>query len=323
MNNKVVIIGCGNVGMSYAYALLNQRTQVNELVLIDINKEKALGEVMDLNHTLAFAPSSMEIRVGDYSDCSDAKIVAIAAGANQEIGETRMDLINKNSKIFKNIVTEVRKSGFNGIYLIATNPVDVMTYLTWKYSSLPTTQVLGTGTTLDTARLRYEVAKNIDISPKNIHAYVIGEHGDSEFVPWSNANVGLQNIRDFLDNDKLEEICNNVRNAAYEIINRKGNTSYGIGMSMVRITNAILGNENLILTVSSYDKNNDVFVGGPTKINNKGAVERVYVKLTQEETLKLQNSIDTLKNAISSIDDLRVIKPEVEEIDSIEEIDFL
>ena len=148
--------------------------------------------------------------------------------------------------------TEVRKSGFNGIYLIATNPVDVMTYLTWKYSSLPTTHVLGTGTTLDTARLRYEVAKNIDISPKNIHAYVIGEHGDSEFVPWSNANVGLQNIRDFLDNDKLEEICNNVRNAAYEIINRKGNTSYGIGMSMVRITNAILENENLILTVSSY-----------------------------------------------------------------------
>ena len=323
MNNKVVIIGCGNVGMSYAYALLNQRTQVNELVLIDINKEKALGEVMDLNHTLAFAPSSMEIRVGEYSDCSDAKIVAIAAGANQEIGETRMDLINKNSKIFKSIVTEVRKSGFNGIYLIATNPVDVMTYLTWKYSSLPTTHVLGTGTTLDTARLRYEVARAIDISPKNIHAYVIGEHGDSEFVPWSNANVGLQNIRDFLDNDKLEEICNNVRNAAYEIINRKGNTSYGIGISMVRIPNAILENENLILTVSSYDKNNDVFVGGPTKINNKGAVERVYVKLTQEETLKLQNSIDTLKNAISSIDDLRTINPEVEEIDSIEEIDFL
>lgn len=314
MNNKVVIVGCGNVGMSYAYALLNQKTQVNELVLIDINKDKVLGEVMDLNHTLAFAPSNIEIKVGDYSDCSDAKIVVICAGANQEIGESRMDLINKNSKIFKTIVTSIKNSGFNGIYLVATNPVDVMSYLTWKYSGLDTSHILGTGTTLDTARLRYEIARNIDISPKNIHAYVIGEHGDSEFVPWSNANVGLQNIRDFLDDEKLNEICNNVRNAAYEIINRKGNTSYGIGMSMVRITNAILGNENLILTVSSYDKNNDVFVGGPTKINIKGAEKRIYVKLTSDEALKLQNSIDTLKNAIKSIKD---------EEDEIEEIDFI
>ena len=299
MNNKVVIIGCGNVGMSYAYALLNQRTYVNELVLIDKNKDKAIGEAMDLNHTLAFAPSKIDIKVGDYSDCKDAKIVAIAAGANQEVGESRMDLISKNDKIFKSIITDVEKSGFDGIYLIATNPVDIMTYITWFYSKKDPSKVLGTGTTLDTARLRYEIAKNININPKNIHAYVIGEHGDSEFVPWSNASVGLQNIRDYLDNDKLEEICDNVRNAAYEIIKRKGNTSYGIGMSMVRITNAILGNENLILTVSSYDKNNDVFVGGPTIINKDGAQERGYVKLTENETNKLQNSINILKEAIN------------------------
>lgn len=299
MNNKVVIIGCGNVGMSYAYALLNQRTSVNELVLIDINKEKAIGEAMDLNHCLAFAPTKINIKAGDYSDCRDAKIVAIAAGANQEVGETRMDLINKNDKIFESIVKNVMENGFNGIFLIATNPVDIMTYITWKHSNMSPTKIIGTGTTLDTARLRYEISKNININTKNIHAYVIGEHGDTEFVPWSNATVGLQNIRDFLENDKLEEICSNVRNAAYEIIEKKGNTSYGIGMSMIKITNSILSDENAVLTVSSYDKNNDVFIGGPTIVNKNGAVERIYVRLTEIETEKLQHSINVLKEAIN------------------------
>ena len=299
MKNKVVIIGCGNVGMSYAYALLNQKTYVNELVLIDLNYEKTVGEAMDLNHGLAFAPSNVITRAGNYNDCKDAKIVVIAAGANQEIGETRMDLIHKNDKIFKSIIENVNKSGFNGIYIIATNPVDVMTYITWKHSGFDTSRVIGSGTTLDTARLRYEVAKRVNISPKNVHAYVIGEHGDSEFVPWSNANIGIQNIKDFLNDKDLNEICDNVRNAAYEIIERKGNTSYGIGMSLVRITNAILGDENLILTISSYDPNNDVFVGGPTIVNRNGADKRIYVKLNEEETEKLTNSINVLKNAIN------------------------
>lgn len=301
MKNKVVIIGCGNVGMSYAYALLNQRTYVNELVLIDLNYEKTVGEAMDLNHGLAFAPSNVVTKAGTYEDCRDAKIVVIAAGANQEVGETRMDLIHKNDKIFKSIISEVNKSGFDGIYIIATNPVDVMTYITWKHSGFDKRKVIGSGTTLDTARLRYEVAKRVNIHPKNVHAYVIGEHGDSEFVPWSNANIGIQNIRDFLKEEELDEICNNVRYAAYEIINRKGNTSYGIGMSLVKITNAILGDENLILTVSSYDENNDVFVGGPTIINKDGASKRIFAKLTGEEEGKLQNSIDILKDAINKV----------------------
>ena len=301
MKNKVVIIGCGNVGMSYAYALLNQRTYVNELVLIDLNYEKTVGEAMDLNHGLAFAPSNVVTKAGTYKDCKDAKIVVIAAGANQEVGETRMDLIHKNDKIFKSIINEVNKSGFDGIYIIATNPVDVMTYITWKHSGFDKSKVIGSGTTLDTARLRYEVAKRVNIHPKNVHAYVIGEHGDSEFVPWSNANIGIQNIKDFLKDEELDEICNNVRYAAYEIINRKGNTSYGIGMSLVKITNAILGDENLILTVSSYDENNDVFVGGPTIINKDGASKRIYVKLTSEEEDKLQKSIDILKDAINKV----------------------
>ena len=303
MNNKVVIIGCGNVGMSYAYAMLNQRTYVNEIVLVDLNKERISGEAMDLNHCLAFAPSKIAIKVGDYTDCKDAKIVCIAAGANQLPGETRMDLINKNSTIFKTIVTEVVKSGFDGIFLVATNPLDVMTYLTYKYSGFPTNKVIGSGTSLDTSRLKYLISDKIGVSPKNIHAYVIGEHGDSEFVPWSNANIGLQNIHDYLSNEELDEICLNVKNAAYDIIKKKGATYYGIGMCLVRITNAILGDENTIITVSNYDETNDLFIGLPAILNKTGVKKKIYIELNKEETEKLQKSIDTIKEAIEKIKD--------------------
>ena len=301
MHNKVVIVGCGNVGMSYAYALLNQRTSVNELVLVDLNKERAEGEAMDLNHCLAFAPSKIDIRCGDYSDCNDAKIVVIAAGANQNKGETRMDLIYKNSKIFKSIVGEVVKSGFKGIFLVATNPLDVMTYLTWKYSGFDSHRVLGSGTSLDTSRLRYLIGEKLGIGPKNIHAYVIGEHSDSEFVPWSNATVGLQNIGKFLSIGEKKQIADEVKNAAYKIIERKGATYYGIGMCLVSITNAILGDENKIITVSTYDKENDVFIGLPTIVNKRGSKGRVFVDLTEEETSQLQHSIDVIKEALNKI----------------------
>ena len=301
MPNKVILIGCGNVGMSYAYALLNQRTNVNELILIDLNKDRALGEAMDLNHCLAFAPSKIDIRCGDYTDCSDAKIVVIAAGANQNKGETRMNLIYKNSKIFKSIVGDVVKSGFKGIFLVATNPLDVMTYLTWKYSGFDYHRVLGSGTSLDTSRLRYLIGDKLGIGPKNIHAYVIGEHGDSEFVPWSNATVGLQNVGKFLSVEEKQEIADEVKNAAYKIIERKGATYYGIGMCLVSITNAILGDENRIITVSTYDKENDVFIGLPTIVNKRGAKGRVFVDLTEEESLQLQHSIDVIKEALEKI----------------------
>lgn len=301
MHNKVVIVGCGNVGMSYAYALLNQRTNVNELILIDLNKDRALGEAMDLNHCLAFAPSKIDIRCGDYTDCSDAKIVVIAAGANQNKGESRMDLIYKNSKIFKSIVGDVVKSGFKGIFLVATNPLDVMTYLTWKYSGFDYHRVLGSGTSLDTSRLRYLIGDKLGIGPKNIHAYVIGEHGDSEFVPWSNATVGLQNVGKFLSVEEKQEIADEVKNAAYKIIERKGATYYGIGMCLVSITNAILGDENRIITVSTYDKENAVFIGLPTIVNKRGAKGRVFVDLTEEESLQLQHSIDVIKEALEKI----------------------
>ena len=302
MKQKVVLIGCGNVGMSYAYALLNQKTAVNELVVIDLDEKRIEGEVMDLNHCLAFAPSKIDIKVGNYDDCSDAKIVCIAAGANQNPGETRMDLIKKNSAIFEVIVTNVMSSGFNGIFLVATNPLDVMTYLTWKYSNLPARQIIGSGTSLDTARLRYLVSEQVEVNPKNVHAYVIGEHGDSEFVPWSNATIGLQSIYEYIDKDTLNNIEENVRNAAYEIINRKGATYYGIGMCLARITNAILGNENTIITVSTYDNKNEIFIGLPSIINSNGIKERLNIELTDEEQEKLDKSINTIKEAIESLE---------------------
>ncbi len=301
--SKVVLIGCGNVGMSYAYALLNQRTHVTELALIDLDERRIEGEVMDLNHCLAFAPSKMNIHKGTYEDCKNAAIVVIAAGANQNPGETRMDLISKNSKIFKGIVDNVMNSGFDGIFLVATNPLDVMTYLTYKYSNLPSDRVIGSGTSLDTSRLKYMIGSKLDINPSCVNAYVIGEHGDSEFVPWSNANIGLQNIKNFLNEEELDNIYREVKNAAYEIIDRKGATYYGIGMCLVRITNAILGNENSIICVSTYDSTNDVYVGLPAIINRTGAHKRIFFELNEEETDKLQNSIDIIKDAIKSIEE--------------------
>ena len=301
MKNKVVIVGCGNVGMSYAYSLLNQKTSVNELVLVDINKEKTIGEAKDLNHGLPYSPSKLDIKAGDYSDCHDAKIVMIAAGRNQNVGETRMDLIDKNKSVFKDIIEKIVASGFQGFFIIATNPVDIMTYITWKYSGFPKEKVIGTGTTLDSARLRFEIGNKLNINPKNVHAYVIGEHGDTEMVPWSNATLGLSNINEFLNNDEKKELEERVKNMAYDIIQKKGNTSYGIGMATTRITNAILGNENAILTISSYDIDNDIFIGYPTIINQDGAVKRLPFPLSNEEQERFNYSIKTLKNVIEEI----------------------
>ncbi len=299
--SKVVLIGCGNVGMSYVYALLNQKASVDELVLIDLDKEKTIGEAMDLNHCLPFSPKKMDIKAGNYEDCNGADIVVIAAGANQLPGETRMDLIEKNSKIFKTIVDQVMRNNFNGVFVVATNPLDVMTQLTYKYSGLDSSKVIGTGTSLDTARLRFLIADKLKISSKNVHAYVMGEHGDSEFVPWSKASIGLQSISDFLTEDEMKSIASDVKNAAYEIIKRKGATYYGIGICMVRITNAILDNENSIVTVSSYDEKNDVYFGCPTVLNRNGVKEKIWVDLNEAEEKQLINSIKVIKEAISKV----------------------
>lgn len=301
MNNKVVLIGCGNVGMAYAYSLINQKTYVSELILIDLNKEKASGEAMDLNHCTEFANSKIKVSVGDYSDCHDAKIVVIAAGANQEIGETRMDLINKNSKIFKSIVESTMESGFDGIFVVATNPLDVMTYLTLKYSKLPANRVIGSGTTLDTARLKYILGQKVGVCVNNIEAYVIGEHGDSEFIPWSNSSIALKNINEFLTEKEMNEIEEDVKNSAYEIIKKKGATAYGIGVCLTSITNAILEDKNEVLTVSSYDKENSICISTPAIVNKDGVKEKLFIPLTEEEKKKLVMSINVIKDAISNL----------------------
>jgi len=297
--NKIVIIGCGNVGMSYAYAILNQKVNVSELVLIDINKDRVEGEVMDLNHTLPYSPNAMTIKNGDYIDCKDASIVMISAGASQEVGETRIDLINKNDVIFKSIVDKVMAVGFQGIFLVATNPVDAMSYITYKHANIDPNKVIGTGTSLDTARLRYKLSKKYNINPKNVHAYVMGEHGDSEFIAWSTASIGTIDIASSLTSDEKNSIAIEVRDSAYDIIKKKGNTSYGIGGCLVRITNAILNDENAIITVSTYDRDHDIYISSPCVINKLGVRERLQLKLEEEEKELFENSCKVIKDTIN------------------------
>lgn len=278
--NRVAVIGTGFVGSSYAFALVNQGI-ADELVLIDVNKEKAKGDVMDLNHGKVFAPKPMNIWHGDYQDCQDADLVVICAGANQKPGETRLDLVDKNINIFKTIVDSVMKSGFDGIFLVATNPVDILTYATWKFSGLPKERVIGSGTILDTARFRFLLSEYFQVAPTNVHAYIIGEHGDTELPVWSHAEIGSIPVEQILaqnDNYRKEDLDNifvNVRDAAYQIIEKKGATYYGIAMGLVRITRAILHNENAILTVSAhldgqYGEQN-VYIGVPA-VDRKSVV---------------------------------------------------
>ena len=311
---KVVLVGTGFVGMSMAYSMLN-RGGVNELVLIDIDKDKTIGEEMDLSHGLPFAPQKMVIKAGDYDECKDAQVVVITAGVAQKPGQTRLELAEINAKIMKQITESIMASGFNGIIVVASNPVDIMTYVVSKVSGLPKNKVFGSGTVLDTARLRYLVADYLQISSKNVHAYIMGEHGDSSFVPWDHAYVGCKKIKDIMeDNNKpindLENIHKGVVNAAYEIINKKKATYYGIGMGLNRIVRAILDNENSILTVSTYLKDgdygqDDIFIGVPAIVNGDGVRELLYLPLNEKEQEKLDESCRILKKMIEeSIDKL-------------------
>lgn len=310
-NRKVVLVGTGMVGMSFAYACLNQNA-CDELVLIDINRERAIGEAMDLNHGLAFSRTSMRIYAGEYSDCSDADIVVICAGVNQKQGESRLELLSRNAQVFESIVTPVVKSGFCGIFLVATNPVDIMTRITYEMSGFDSNRVIGSGTTLDTARLRYLLGEYFDIDPRNMHAYVIGEHGDSEFVPWSQALIATKPLYDVLKDNKdrfshseLDKISTQVRTSAQQIIKAKNATYYGIGMAIVRIVKAILQNENSVLTVSSKMDGeyglHDVFIGNPCIINHSGVKAVLELSLQENETEKLKHSAQVLQESYNSL----------------------
>ena len=305
---KLVIVGAGFVGMSAAYSFVNQGG-IEELILIDIDKEKTKGEEMDLSHGLPYAPQKMEIRAGDYNECKDASIVIITAGLSQKPGQSRLELTVANAKIVKEITENIMKSGFNGVIVVASNPVDIMSYVVSKVSGLPTNRVIGSGTVLDTARLRYLLGDYLQVASKNIHAYILGEHGDSSFVPWEHCYVGCKNILDVMkDNnypvEDLKGIHDKVWKSAYEIIEKKRATYYGIGMALTRIVIAILNNENAILTVSTYLENaygqDGLYIGVPTILNRNGVRQLLKLDLGKEEQEKLNKSCSIIKDIIKN-----------------------
>lgn len=309
--NKIVLIGSGAVGASYAFSLLNQGIPC-ELVIIDLNKDKAEGDALDLNHGLPFAPAWMKIYRGDYSDCQDADLVVLTAGANQKPGETRMDLVSKNVRIIQSIVDQVMANGFRGIFIVATNPVDILTYATWRFSGLPKERVIGSGTILDTARLRFSLGEYFGIDSRNIHAYIIGEHGDTELPVWSHAGVGVIQIHDYIQRhpdyklDDLDGIFIRVRDAAYHIIEKKGATFYAIAMALVRLTKAILQDEHSILTPSVYLDGeygfHDLYIGVPAIVTRQGIAEKIEIQLNEQERELFAQSATTLKTTLEAID---------------------
>lgn len=308
-SKKVAIVGVGMVGMSFAYAMLNQNI-CDELCLIDINKERAEGEAMDLSHGLPFAPSSMKIYSGDYSDCTDMDMIVICAGVPQLEGETRRDLLQKNYKVFKTIVKPIVENGFNGVFLVASNPVDVMTQAVLDLSGFPPERVIGSGTSLDTARLRYMIGDYFKVNPRNIHAYVMGEHGDSEFVAWSSAMISVLPIKE-LDShtdqimNELDEIAVNVRDSAYKIIKAKKATYYGIGMVLARLTRAILNDENSIFTISAYlngeYSESGFYIGVPALINRNGVRKILEIPLDESEKKRFKDSAKVIKEMLDEI----------------------
>ena len=304
---KAAIIGCGFVGASSAFSLL-QKGIFSELVLIDANKEKAEGEAMDISHGRPYA-HPMKIYAGSYDDISDCSLIIITAGANQKPGETRLDLVHKNVAIFKSIIPEITKRGFEGILLVVANPVDILTYAALKISGYPKERVFGSGTVLDTARFRYLLSEHLQVASRSVHANIIGEHGDSELAVWSSANVSGIDIHDFCelrghyDHDTaMERIFNSVKNSAYEIIAKKHATYYGIAMAVVRICSAIVRDEQSIMPVSSLMTGEygiqDVVLSIPSVVDANGIETVVPIELSDQELEALRNSAAVLKQMI-------------------------
>jgi len=300
-NNKVMIVGTGNVGASIAFAALNQRTAINEIILTDIIAKDAEGEAMDLRDALAVAPSYVKISNGTYKDAKDCDIVVITAGAAQKPGETRMELLKKNVNILKGMIEQIMDSGFDGIFLVVTNPMDVLTYFTYKFSGLPAERIIGSGTVLDSARLRQRTANYLNINPKSVHAYQVGEHGDTELTLWSLADAGGQKVTEFLSEDVRNGISDFVKNEAYEIIDKKGATYYGIATCVIQIIDCIFNDELRILPVSSFDGFSGTCFGWPTVVGRNGVVRRLDLKITEKEGIELQKSINALNKAIKSV----------------------
>lgn len=304
-SRKVAVIGCGFVGSSSAFALM-QSGLFSEMVLIDADTKRAEGEAMDISHGISFA-RPMQIYAGNYDDITDAAIIVITAGANQKPDETRLDLIKKNATIMKSIVGEIKKRDFGGILLIVSNPVDILTLIALKESGYPSNRVIGSGTVLDTGRFKYLLGEHLDVDSRSVHAFIIGEHGDSELAAWSNARIGGLKVNDFCElrghfnhEQSMKKIFENVRNSAYEIIERKHATYYGIAMAVKRICEAIVRNEKSILPVSSLMTGeyglNDVVLSIPAVVDETGVQKVIPIELNDEELTKLKDSANILKD---------------------------
>ena len=304
-SRKVAVIGCGFVGSSSAFALM-QSGLFSEMVLIDADTKRAEGEAMDISHGISFA-RPMQIYAGNYDDITDAAIIVITAGANQKPDETRLDLIKKNAAIMKSIVGEIKKRDFGGILLIVSNPVDILTLIALKESGYPSNRVIGSGTVLDTGRFKYLLGEHLDVDSRSVHAFIIGEHGDSELAAWSNARIGGLKVNDFCElrghfnhEQSMKKIFENVRNSAYEIIERKQATYYGIAMAVKRICEAIVRNEKSILPVSSLMTGeyglNDVVLSIPAVVGETGVQKVIPIELNDEELTKLKDSANILKD---------------------------
>ncbi|WP_423253408.1 L-lactate dehydrogenase [Melissococcus plutonius] len=307
-HQKVILVGDGAVGSSYAFALVTQNI-AQEVGIVDINIKKTEGDAIDLSHALAFT-SPKKIYSATYDDCRDADLVVLTAGAPQKPGETRIDLVHKNLKINREVVNSIVASGFDGIFLVAANPVDILTYSTWKFSGFPKERVIGSGTSLDSARFRQAIAELVNVDARNVHAYILGEHGDTEFPVWSHANVaGLQIYEWVKNNPKVDEeamvnLFFNVRDAAYTIIEKKGATFYGIAAALARITRAILDDENAVFPLSVYLDGQygqeSIFIGAPAVINRQGVQQVIEIPLTDSEKDRMDASATSLKEVIAS-----------------------
>lgn len=308
---KAVMVGCGFVGSASVFALM-QSGLFTEIVLIDADKNKAEGEAMDISHGIPFA-RPMKIYAGDYDDAADAAIIIVSAGAGQKPGETRLDLVHKNVSIFKSIIPEIAKRGFDGILLIVANPVDILTQVAIKLSGLPEERVIGSGTVLDSARLKYKLGEHLSVDSRSVHAFIVGEHGDSEVVAWSSANVSgvelskMCEMRGHYQHKKnTEEIAAAVKNSAYDIINRKHATYYGIAMSVRRICEVIMRDEKSILPVSHMMHGvygiNGVVLSMPAIVGSDGVEADIPIELNGEEALRLKESADALKEIVDSLE---------------------
>lgn len=308
---KVAVIGCGFVGATSAFSLI-QTGLFSEMVLIDANTQKAEGEAMDLSHGSAYL-TPMNIYAGTYDDIVDAGLIVITAGANQKPDETRFDLVKKNVQIFKSIIPEIKERNCEGILLIVSNPVDILTEVALKLSGFPAHRVIGSGTVLDTARLKYVLGKHLQVDPRDIHAYIIGEHGDSELVVWSGAQVAGIHINHFCElrghfnhEESMERLAQEVRDSAYEIIKRKGATYYGVAVAVKRIATAIVKDEHAVLPISSLMQGefglNDICLSIPTVIGQNGVEKVVDIYLNNDENEKLQTSAKALKDVLDGLD---------------------